>query len=594
LKAWKLRRNLNEEYAAHILRLHRIAQDNGITRNVYFYAKLKSQQDIRGYLRKRQHPRSESDLLEAIKNDAITPACITYEDITPSKMEIRSSRTSSSSTPYSRPTSSPGHRGMDSSPVSGPTTGCTSLTSLQSSPGWTLVDDEKSSEPTQPSTTDPPSPAEDDEIDAESGDDVSPTALLRESLEQMESNFQTLAIEASIIGHANALSLVQPLVDPSAKPTGVASEYLHGALSVTPVQHWMDSTIGHIQWNILPDPLRTILDKKHICQNLKSETHTARFLLHCIQGCIFRNQGQDVEAGSSFAAAIAAFKEILHHQFDESLSTLLSLVALLESYGQRMTAREILLGVAKALDNRAPEFGKVEMDPLYETVMFMCRTQVPEYGTSGSYDIVHLEDVSQKLSQEFSRMPKLTLVSRYYVAWAELENKNYFRARGLLLQLKPLTETVFGRLHLQSISCAATLARAHLFCGEFENANTLIEETVMPRAERVFSRSHPCYWEARYRQARFMDIASDQERDPIKQQNLRSDADGLLREVIRWRLTILGSSNPRTAFTFRTLKGILNKMGRLEEAEKLHEWCMKECQLERQRLWGHRFVLTTP
>ena len=194
---------------------------------------------------------------------------------------------------------------------------------------------------------------------------------------------------------------------------------------------------------------------------------------------------------------------------------------------------------------------------------------------------------------QYGGRSKLTLVARYNVAWATLEQKNFEEARSELLSLKPTTETVFGRFHLQSISCAATLGRAHLRCKEFENAITLIEETVVCRVEKVFSKSHPYYWEARHRQGTFMSILSEQdERNPTSRSALQTEAEAILREVLLWRVTILGSNNPRTSFTFVTLKKLLEKEGKIDEAYNLHKWCLASCQSERQKVWGHQFVLT--
>lgn len=479
---------------------------------------------------------------------------------------------------------------MASTPSTVPGTSRTSWTSLHSSPAWSIINDGESLK--VPAVDELPSHFEQDP-DSEFGDDPSSGDRLRERLQELVPQFQTLAVNASQLGPINAATIVQPLVSPGPQHDKVeCSPYFNGSTSISPVHHWTKDTMQQIPWETWTEALTVVLGGTENCAQLNSTSHTTYFLLHCLQGCMLRNQHQTSAAAAEFEAAMERFQDVLTYQFDECLSTLSSLVALFESYGQRMVAREILLLAVTALHARTQLLPSLEMDPLYETVMFMCQTQIPEYGTSGTYSLTTLEAVVDKLHEKYGDRSKLTLMARYNLAWAKLENRHVQEARSELLALKPATETVFGRWHLQSISCAATLARAHLHCQEFENASVLIEETVVFRIERVFSKSHPYYWEARYRQGTFMKYLSDSEQNPTTRFSIQEEAERILREVLLWRITILGFNSPRTNSTFRTLRELLETKGKFVEANTLHIWCTESCQKERQRLWGHCFVLT--
>jgi hypothetical protein len=221
----------------------------------------------------------------------------------------------------------------------------------------------------------------------------------------------------------------------------------------------------------------------------------------------------------------------------------------------------------------------------------MRQTQLPEYGISGTYDQDKLMRIYEEFSNSYGALSKLTLTAQYNVAWADLENKRYQEARQKLEQLKPLSEKVFGELNLQYIMCAATLARANLRCHNFKIAQGLIEDLVVKNIRRMFTKSHPYYFEARHRQGSFLIQLSDCEEDLAKQQTTRFEAEGILREVVLWRCTVLGNNNPRTKFTFHTLRDLLKKQGKMQEAATLHEWVLSSCQQARLDLFGHKFEL---
>ena len=284
---------------------------------------------------------------------------------------------------------------MSSSPSTIPDTGHTSQTSFYPSPSWSLVNDYDL--PRLGACDDFPS-GDDLDFDMELEEDFASGEVLRERLEELVPQFQTLAVNASQLGPANAISLVEALINPSPEQARVNhSPFFNSSLSVSPVLRWTDATIHQLEWGPSIDALGAVLKAKDNRAQPNSTPCTTQFLLHSLQGCMLQNQNQFSTAKSEFEAAMGQFRTILAHQFEESLSILGNLIALFESYGQRMAARDILIQIAQALNAYAEESPNTGIEPLCQTVLFMCRTQLQEHGKSGTYDMAELKSIRDKL-----------------------------------------------------------------------------------------------------------------------------------------------------------------------------------------------------
>ena len=554
-------------------------------RRICFFEKEKTARDITLYIKKSTSLKGERDLEQVIEAGEPTPRYITYRDI-PVGVDITESTSAwSVLTPDSLPASSRNSTGMRSSPLSLPETGnATPVTSVSSSPAGNPVEgtDAQSFHPTSNLDCLPRPVQEPAEWPAYSDEDF------LQPYDNFEPQYEDLPIDPSQVGPLNALGLFQPFFCPEPynhqhQPT----ERFHSMVSATSPHTMANFDHGQSSWKIMQDALDSVMEDNKQCKQLSKRAHSARFSLRCISGCILRNQGHDKEAQSAFKEALSDFDSVLKHELQDSLSALANLLAILESYGQREVAKQILGSILHRLHGSLPQ-----ADPLTETVSFMHQTQYPKPGSSGVYDVDRLNIIHQQFTSRYGYQSKLALVALFNVAWAELEHKNYKQSRDILLQLKPTCEHVFGSLHLQAIMCAATLARAHLRCGEFETAQVLIEESVVGRVQKMFSETHPYYWEARHRQATFMIQWSDSEEHYVTQRQLRSQAEDILRKTVVWRLTVLGNNNPRTRFTFEALKAVLSKQGKTDDASKLDDWCFAACQQRQQDLYGHRFILT--
>ena len=464
----------------------------------------------------------------------------------------------------------------------------TPVSSYEQSPNWQIINasDFAGREPSP--LLHAVSSALDEEVAADDDQSLNWNPTLPDHSIQWTPQQQSVLLNDDRIGPENVLGLVHPFLYPdSSCVVNPTSPYFHSLMSVTPNQRLIDVTASPLSWE-LSGILGRIFEDNSKCEQFSTDINTASFLFNSVQGCILRNQGQAIEAHGRFAAAAANFEMIIASQPEDSLTAVGSLLALLESYGQRMAAREILTLIFQTSQQNANQ-----MSPFTATLHFMWQTQLPDYGSKGTYDLAVLDQVHQQFRTSYGPQSRLTLTAQYNIAWAYLEHEHYQLARDLLIQLKPLCETVFGSHHLQSIMAAATLARAHLHNGEHQPAQMLIKESVICRVKEIFSESHPYYWEALFRQAVFMKIRARKEEYPIIRRRLMQQSENLLREVLMWRLTILGSANPRTNSTFRVLKDLLERQERVEEASNLYWWAIDKCQQRRQELWQPDFVLTS-
>ena len=466
------------------------------------------------------------------------------------------------------------------------TTSQTSVNSYQHSPNWDVIHHSDYAGMDASPLLSAAASALDGDLAMRNYEDLSPAAKLPELHANAQYN-PPVVLNEEHLGLGNAFNLVQPFLHPSPDHyTPPTSPYFHSLLSATPNQRLLDSTTGHLSWE-LSHVLRKMLEDNSKCEEFSQNREAASCFINCIHGCILRNQSQLIEAQGRFAAAAADFQKIFVQQRQNSLTVVVSILALLESYGQRMAAREILMQFYQTLQQ---DFGEVK--PFADTLLFIYQTQVPEYGSKGTYNTQNLEAVHEQFRATYGKNSRLTLNAQYNIAWAHLEHGHYKTARDLLLQLKPLCEDTFGPHHLQSIMVTATLARAHLYNDEHGPAQMLIKETVVCRVKEIFSESHPYYWEAVFRQAVFMKMRSSKEQNPAIRQSLMQQSEALLRKVLKWRVTILGSANPRTNSTFRVLKGLLEDEGKSDEANNLYFWAVQECQSARNQLWQSEFVLT--
>ena len=548
--------------------------------------------DIVSYVRKTTLVADEDSLLREVDQEESPPDYITFEDIppvstqflpVPATMRGPAHSQSDLSSKTSRESQAPSADVLSGSRK-------TSVTSHQSSPHWQVVNHSESGTREPSPLLQAEIPAINDDFDMAYDYDSSPAASIFPPTQPALHSFHPVILGQDAVGPANVLNLAQAFVQPElSHSTMPASDYFHSLVSPTSPQRLFDTAANQLSWE-LPEVLYEILHHHNKYAQLDEDplqdANTSGFFLHTVYACILRNQSRTIEADGEFAAAAFDFGKIVDQQVDNCLSVLGSVMALLESYGQRMGAREILRRVFQMFSRNTK--GK---SPFIETLAFMCQTQIPEYGSKGTYDIETLRWIHLEFHRLHGNRSRLTLTAQFNVAWALLECQDYSSARNLLIELKTQCETVFGPYHIQTIMASATLARAHLYNEEYRSAEMMIQESVISRVARTFSSSHPYYWEAKFRQAAFMKMRGMKEQNPKTQRSLMQQSESLLREVLIWRTTILGTANPRTNSTFRVLKNLLEGQGKYDEATFLYDWAVRECQPRREELFQKDFSL---
>ena len=582
LAKWSLKRNLSCADAAHILRLHLDAESRDIQLQIFFFNKNKTLADIRTYIKKSNAVSNDGDLLKHLSGE-LPP----YIGIgSPCRLPCPTAPTPKS---FANVMNTITDSNFRPSLLPVPGANRDSFGSQQTGSPWSFVEpDTRSSKVPSPSWVGLSTPL-DEGVENELFDDSSHESLLLESLDNLGPKYKSLALDASRISPASFLAVTQPFVSPDMQITEFTCNVsFHGLLSASPIQAVGLPGVDETQGDVVTDPIRSILGNFWNCEQFNIFNECSWFLVSCIQGCIYRGQKQYGNADRRFADAIGSFEVAITQRREECLTLLTVLVALFESYGHRDVVKSILEGVHRVMSGRLGN-----ADPMTRTVSFMRYTQSLEPGESGVYDINELVEIYNSLFCEHGAHSWLTLTAQYNVAWTQLENRNFMAARLILTELKPLCETAFGPLHLQSIICCATLARAQFRNGELQPAETLLEEAVVGRIKKVFTVSHPYYWEAQHRRGVFL-IALSNSFDHLhkKYKSLRQTAEELLREVLLWRFTILGTANPRTTNTFHVLEGLLKSEGRHADAQALFYWCDNNCQRERDLLMGDKYVLT--
>ena len=328
------------------------------------------------------------------------------------------------------------------------------------------------------------------------------------------------------------------------------------------------------------------------------------FLQHCCEAMFYYNRQDD--KNSQFAnqsldlainAAVQSYNHVVLWHFEWSLTTLNNMLFLLELYGQRLLAWQILTGIhAGLMVLGGPAFATART--IAQTVAFkidiLCPKETP------NFDLEILGGICDELAQKTIPESPLVLTAQYNLAWASLEmaistkipqssqdpvleetrrireqerDQALQKPRFILESIRSACERIFGPFQIQTITCMATLARVYLTMKECTMAELLIDD-VAKRVEQSFSRTHPLYWELKNRQALFtLSIAKSNVR-PDRTNEYWHRGENLLRDVLVWRASDsgLGKSNPQTARTMEVLKHWLKQQSKLTEAENVSGW----------------------
>lgn len=205
-------------------------------------------------------------------------------------------------------------------------------------------------------------------------------------------------------------------------------------------------------------------------------------------------------------------------------------------------------------------------------------------GENPTHNVNQLSHVYHQLQHAYPHNTGPALSARYNLDWALLENalnntdrspRHFYHVRQDLEELARECEAHFGPTRIETIMAYATLARASLYSDDAEKAEEIIVDFVFPRIRQNFPENHPYTWEAKHRHAYL--LLQLARRDPgLTAKRKLQQAEQLLREIVLSRRRVLGESNPKTRHSFQMLKTVLEKQGKVNDANSLWKWCQHQ------------------
>lgn len=310
------------------------------------------------------------------------------------------------------------------------------------------------------------------------------------------------------------------------------------------------------------------------CPQVNDATQmSSAFVANSLYWCICDSQNNpkyDEHASYHFHAALWYFSCMLRDLLragEDCLSATSIVTALFDSVGQSRRLVRLL-----AACNQVTTQALGSLNPLSKTLVFSETIQQQRgSGKPPAYDINHLRNVHHEILSSYPHSRGPALVAQFNVAWAQLEMKQYERAREELQGIFAQCQSHFGGSHIHTIMALASLARATMKVGDIQNARRILVSEVRPRIRSNFPENHPYVWEADHRQA-FMLMHLAKETDEHNKKSYLHQAVQLLRHVVVSRHRILGSNNPKSVESFRLLIEILEQQDRHQEAHQLWDW----------------------
>ncbi|KPI42267.1 uncharacterized protein AB675_9683 [Cyphellophora attinorum] len=344
---------------------------------------------------------------------------------------------------------------------------------------------------------------------------------------------------------------------------------LHGLVSATPIALSASITLAHA--------LHQVLGRHGGLESSSAET----FIRSCFEACVHYGQGAVKDAEHALDCGVVAFQTLMDGpppgSFTKSISTLNRVSFLLEVYGHR----PLKATVFQHLELRLIGSSKPQWTALQKTLGFLFDTT--------SWDQAKARDNVAKLSEacDMARLAAgnkyspFALAARYNLAWTLLEAGQHERALEMLNSEKSKCEECFGPYALDTITWTATLARAHAAFGELETAVLLMEEVVLVRTEKAYSKEHPLYWEVRYRVGLFLLHIAEEGKRQRQTPETWAIGEELVKEALLWRGVHLGTGNPQFTNAFQLLKRYLRVQRKQHEASDIWTWyadAIKELQ----------------
>ncbi len=275
-----------------------------------------------------------------------------------------------------------------------------------------------------------------------------------------------------------------------------------------------------------------------------------RFLGRFFSGCMLHRQGASEGATDCFRHAYGLLKGMIESCHPDCLSALNGMLPVLEAHGQNQLAGEFLSNVlvfSKAMAN----------NPVAATAEFIIGVATRRL-KSNTVEVKHLEDVHGHLKDRFGAESPSALVGLYHLAWrCAREEEHRERALQMLTELVPLTSRVMGPSHFLTIISMTTKARVLSYVRTKQESISLVWQTIRLIDQRYAS-FHPYRLEVLHRLAIL-----------LIDTNQAKHAESILRDVIKWRVVVLGSDNSLTERSVELLQKAIQATGRHVELDEL-------------------------
>jgi hypothetical protein len=552
--------------AAHMVRLQRDADRNGVRRTLKFNKTIKTRADLASYIKKSKKVRNEADLLALNPGSAKLPEHISYEDEVQSPprtlLQPHSSRIA-----FVRADPEEGAQTWPNVPVVAVTPDHSKLgTPISLRSQRSSFSSFEQMDFTNSSVGFHQSPSYEEMLEDFDFDEEVNLPTTGEVLQRMQHD-------------SSFIDAAEGVLSPKPGARAPAANFF-GYLSSTPL-----SIQDQITFPVSNNIEKAAADHEHLHKspsNNKNSVHTSAeicyatgFLVRCYACMCFGqsceedlNDELEGKADNAINEAMQILATMIQQRDGKTLSTLSILLVMFQSLGQIELAQRLLRNALKVSKqqicaNRA----------LISTIEWMVSvaggsSHLTEFSTG------EFQDMREEISEHFGPTSESALVATYNVAWALLREEHLDNAQNascldkaehVLGSLRNQCEKILGPHHLQTIMTSVTLARVYFLQKKLLNAETLTGEMI-GRLEKVFQPHHPYLLETLRRQAKF-----------LQDLGKHDEAEEILLRVVRERFSVLGPTNPRSQSTLKELRASRSARGAPIELSELHRQIKAQC-----------------
>jgi hypothetical protein len=552
--------------AAHMVRLQRDAERNGVRRTLKFNKTIKTGADLASYIKKSKKVRNEADLLALNPGSAKLPEHISYDDEVQSPprtlLQPHSSRIA-----FVRTDPEEGAQTWPNVPVTAVTPDHSKLgTPISLRSQRSSFSSFEQMDFTNSSVGYHQSPSYEEMLEDFDFDEVNlPTT--GEVLQRMQ--HESCFIDA-------AKGVLSP--KPGARaPTA----NFFGYLSSTPL-----SVQDQISFPVSNKTDKAAVDHEHLhnspsnkknSEQTSAETCSATaFLVRCFYACMCFGQSceEDVNdelegrANNAINEAMQILATMIQQRDGKTLSTLSILLVMFPSLGQTELAKRLLRNALKVSKQQISANRALIFTIKWMVAVAESSSHLIEFSTEA------FQVMREEISEHFGPTSESALVATYNIAWALLREEHLDnaqkascleKAEQILGSLRNQCEKILGLHHLQTIMTTVTLARVYFLQGNSSSAETLTGEMI-GRLEKVFQPHHPYLLETLQRQAKF-----------LQDLGKHDEAENILLKVVRERFSVLGPTNPRSQSTLKKLCASMSVRGAPIELSELHRQIKAQC-----------------